>query len=278
LKVKSDLVKKGWKVLWDVVEKSDVVLEILDIRDPEAFRNKKVEERVKRMGKVLILVLNKADLVPKWVVEQWKRYLEQEYPTVVASVWRRKGKGRIKELILKLVDKRPVIVCVVGYPNVGKSSIINLLRGEYSARTSSMPGFTRGMQLFNITPEIKVFDTPGVFPTETDFVALYKGALRIEQVGDAVATTAQFIEFLLKKRPNIFKKYYGITEKDPFKIIEIFAKKRNMLMKGGQLDLDRAAKRIVRDWQEGKLVLWHRPPKRPKKIKQQQQQKYANSL
>ena len=65
LKVKSDLVKKGWKVLWDVVEKSDVVLEILDIRDPEAFRNKTVEERVKRMGKVLILVLNKADLVPK---------------------------------------------------------------------------------------------------------------------------------------------------------------------------------------------------------------------
>ena len=61
MKVKSDLVKKGWKVLWDVVEKSDVVLEILDIRDPEAFRNKKVEERVKRMGKVLILVLNKAD-------------------------------------------------------------------------------------------------------------------------------------------------------------------------------------------------------------------------
>ena len=260
LKASAQIVKKGWKVLWDVIERSDVILEVLDARDPEAFRNRKVERRIKQMGKKLIIVINKADLIPIRVSLAWKQYLGREFPTIFISAKRKKGKGMLKELIEKLVSKRPIIVCVIGYPNTGKSSIINMLRGSYSARTSSMPGFTRGKQLFNITPEIKIFDTPGVFPTETDFIALYKGAIRIEKVDDIVITTAQLIEFLLKLRPNLFKKYYKISEKDPLKIIEAFAKKRNMLIKGGELDLERAARRIVLDWQEGKLILWKYPP------------------
>src|SRR5690606_9585342 len=115
-----------WTELYKVLDCSDVVIQVLDARDPMGTRSKKVEEHLKKHAthKSMILVLNKVDLVPTWVTRNWVRHLSAEYPTLAfhASVTKPFGKGSLIQLLRQFAllhqEKKQISVGIIGYPNV----------------------------------------------------------------------------------------------------------------------------------------------------------------
>ncbi|MHA1506734.1 MAG: GTPase [Candidatus Asgardarchaeia archaeon] len=251
--------KKARKIVYKVIREGDVLIEVLDSRDPEMFRNKRIEKLVSRNRKPLILVLNKIDLIPRRVALEWKEILQKEYPTVLFSARFGKGASDLKRAILEVSKRIPVKVGILGYPNTGKSSIINILKGKHSARTSPIPGFTTHYQIYRVDPRIKVIDTPGVFYRERIDTLYYLGAIRAENIRNPPMAAIKLIEYLKSMDPNILVKTYGMDCEDPAEFLEELAIRRGRIMKGGVPDIDEASRIIIRDWQKGKIVVWRRP-------------------
>jgi len=255
------LTRGAWKKFWKAVRRADVVLEVLDARDPMAFRIPEVEKRLTELGKKVILVINKADLVPKNVLEKWKRVFEKEYPTIFVSTRYRLGTGKLRKLIFKVLGRKmvdEVKVAVVGYPNVGKSALINILKGAHSAPTGAKPGLTRAIQMVR-RGRLKILDTPGVFPYEEASELVYKGAIRVEILDDPILHAIDLIKKLKEIKPNVLLETYGIDDDDPANFLEKLAFKRGKILKGGKPDIAEAARIILRDWQVGKIVVWREP-------------------
>jgi ribosome biogenesis GTPase A len=158
-----------------VIYESDVVVEVVDARLLELTRNEDLERTVERAEKRLILCINKADLVPKAFLDKQKKLHEN---CVFVSCRERHGFSKLREMIYRVaakskLDDDKIMVGVVGYPNVGKSSVINMLKGRSSAGVSSRSGFTRSIQNIKITERIMLIDTPGVIPiAENDPIRL----------------------------------------------------------------------------------------------------------
>jgi len=242
-----------------VINSSDLILEILDARFPQETRNKALERIAEEKGKQIILVLNKSDLVGKEFAEKTKKELEKEKRCIFVSPVKRRGIGRLREIIAIEAKRkgRAITVGVIGYPNTGKSSIINSLSGRKKAGTSITAGFTRGEQIIRIGKEARMIDSPGVIPfEERDEVLLaVLSAKSAEKLKDAVSAAEKIIEILKESNPKALEKFYSIQieEKDSEKIMEEIALKKGRLLKGGIADLEAIAKQIILDWQKGKI-------------------------
>ena len=251
---------KEWRLVRRVVEKADVVFEVVDARDPMATRTRELERLASRLGKPLVIVINKADLVPREVVERWKRVLSKEYPTIYLSARDRLGTRMLWKAARRAARaKRPVVVAVVGLPNVGKSTIINVLKGRHSAGTSPVPGYTRDDKLVRAATWLKVVDTPGVVPRGDEEELVIRSALRPESLEDPVPAAMKLIERLRARDPEAFKRTYGVDDEDPYRLLEKIAERRRLLLKGGRLNVEEAARIVIRDWQTGKLVVYFTP-------------------
>src|SRR3989338_7985505 len=155
-----------WDIVNDVIRETDIVLEVLDARLVDETRNKEIEDKLKKLNKPLIYVINKCDLVDKQEAERQKKRLR---PSVFISATNKLGTTMLLHEILRQarnVGARTdrILVGVLGYPNTGKSSVINALAGRASAKTSPLSGFTKAMQLIKLTKNIYLMDTPGVLP------------------------------------------------------------------------------------------------------------------
>jgi len=251
---------REWSKLKKIILNADIVIEVLDARDPYITRCKQLENLVTQLGKKLVLVINKADLVPKEVLDSWKRVLNKEYPTVYISAQKRLGTRHLWRLIKLLATKFPVKVAVVGYPNVGKSTIINVLKGKYSSGTSPLPGFTKTNLKLRVASWLIIFDTPGIIPKGEDEEELViKGALRPEALEDPINPAIKLIMIALARDPKIIETTYGLRGEDPYELLIKLAKKRGLLLKNEKPNVDEAARIILRDWQRGKLVFYSKP-------------------
>jgi ribosome biogenesis GTPase A len=210
-------------------------------------------------GKKLVIVINKADLVPREVLEEWKRVLSREHPTIYVGARERLGTRFLWRIIKRVTDKRPVVVAVVGLPNVGKSTILNVLKGRHSVSTSPVPGWTKHATLARAATWLKVIDTPGVVPRGEEEELAVRGALRPESLEDPVPAALKLIEVLRRKEPDFLKKYYGVYESDPLRALEELARRRNLLKKGGEPNVEEAARVLLRDWQSGELAVYFTP-------------------
>src|SRR3989338_2174139 len=123
-----------------VLREADILIEVLDARMIQASRNEEIEDKIRHLGKILLYVINKCDLVDVEALKQEKKGLS---PSVFISSKDRLGTTILKKKILELSHGEPVIVGVLGYPNVGKSSLINALAGRTAAKTSSESGYTK---------------------------------------------------------------------------------------------------------------------------------------
>ena len=249
------------KLLLKVVETSDIILQVLDARFIEETRNKEVEELIKSQNKKIIYVLNKSDLISK--IDKSK--LEEIKPYVLVSCIKRKGgkelRNKIKQEAKKVKKDENntydrIQVGVIGYPNAGKSSIINLLIGKSSAKTGSEAGFTKGLQKLKLTKDMHLLDSPGVIPEreyssdEKAKIARYTivGGRSFSQVRDPDL----IIDSILKQFPNVLEKHYRVdSENDVEILLEKLGKKFNYLKKGGVVDEDKTARRILKEWQTG---------------------------
>jgi ribosome biogenesis GTPase A len=237
-----------WKIVNNVIEKSNVILEIVDARLPDA-RNAELEEKVKRAGKNLLIVFNKCDLVKKETMDAKKKEVRN---SIFVSSHKHLGTTMLKTKILELGSKDSIIVGVVGYPNTGKSSVINALAGRRKARTSPQSGHTRGVQFVNAGPRIKLIDTPGVIPWQEDDPFKHIMIAADTKVKDPEG----FVYELMEALPGVIEEFYGVSDgNDVVETLEAIAKKKNKLKSGGVPDVETMSRIIIQDWQKGRILV-----------------------
>ncbi|MFH1399046.1 MAG: GTPase [Candidatus Woesearchaeota archaeon] len=237
-----------WNVVNKVIGEADVLLLVLDARMPELTRNREIESKIRRLGKKMIYVINKCDLVGREELEAMhKKYV----PSVFVSGRDKLGGTLLFKQIMEASKGERCTVGVLGYPNTGKSSIINLLKGSKSARVSSFAGYTRGVQFFS-AKNLKLIDTPGVLSFQEKDVEkkVLIGAVNPEDIDDPDVYAAKLIEM----NPGLFEEYFAEKiEGNPAGFLERVALKKNIIMKGNKPDIIRLARTILKNWQTGKM-------------------------
>jgi len=269
--------KRIWNELYKVIDSSDVVIQVLDARDPLGTRSTMIEEylRKEKTHKHLIFVLNKVDLVPTWVTQRWVAVLSQEVPTIAfhASLNHPFGKGALINLFRQLAKvhtaAKQISVGFIGYPNTGKSSVINALRSKKVCNVAPIAGETKVWQYITLMRKVYLIDCPGVVPPkdESDEEKVLRGVVRIEHV----TSPEDYIPAVLDRvKPRYLERTYKIFKyENHIDFLEQMAKKAGRLLKGGEPDVHAVANMVLNDWQRGKLPYFVPPigcMKMPKEV------------
>ncbi|KAI1127418.1 nucleolar GTP-binding protein 2 [Nemania abortiva] len=262
--------KRIWNELYRVLDSSDVVLHVLDARNPEGTRCRAVEQYLKKEAphKHLIFILNKCDLVPTSVAAAWVRFLSKTVPTLAfhSSITNSFGKGQLISLLRQFSslhkERKQISVGLIGYPNVGKSSLINTLRGKKVATVAPIPGETKVWQFVTLMKRIYLIDCPGIVPpnahdSPTDI--LLRGVVRIEKVENP----EQYIGPMMSKvkRHHLSRTYEIESWKDHHEFLEILGRKGGRLLRQGEVDTDGVAKMVLTDFMRGKIPWFTPAPK-----------------
>lgn len=261
--------KRIWGELYKVIDSSDVVVQVLDARDPQGTRCYHLERHLKEhcKHKHLILLINKCDLVPAWATKGWLRVLSKEYPTLAfhASINKSFGKGSLLSVLRQFArlksDKQAISVGFIGYPNVGKSSVINTLRTKNVCKVAPIPGETKVWQYITLTKRIFLIDCPGVVyqnhDSETDIVL--KGVVRVTNLQDSAEHIGEVLKRVKKEHLERAYKIKDWDDENDF-LVQL-CKLSGKLLKGGEPDLMTAGKMVLHDWQRGKIPFFVPPPR-----------------
>lgn len=275
-----------------VIEKSDVVVQVLDARDPLGTRCEEVEKAVMAAGKRLLLLLNKCDLIPADNLKAWLIYLRKQFPTLPFKASTQNQRNRLSQNrginiqqlyedevlsnkrclgaqhLMKILGnycrnkdiKTSIKVGIVGYPNVGKSSVINSLKRTKACLTGATPGLTRQAQEVTLDKHIQLIDSPGVIFDKSDSTgAALRNARRVEALTDPVTPALEIIARANKEQLML---HYKLKEnyKDGQEFMAILARARGFVGRGGIYNQDSAARLILNDWNSGKIKYYTVPP------------------
>ncbi|KAI3928099.1 hypothetical protein MKW98_023700 [Papaver atlanticum] len=261
--------KRIWGELYKVIDSSDVVVQVLDARDPNGTRCYHLERHLREhcKHKHMVFLLNKCDLVPAWATKGWLRVLSKDYPTLAfhASINKSFGKGSLLSVLRQFArlksDKQAISVGFVGYPNVGKSSVINTLRTKSVCKVAPVPGETKVWQYITLTKRIFLIDCPGVVyqnsDTETDIVL--KGVVRVTNLEDATEHIGEVLKRVKKEHLQRAYKIKNWVDQEDF-LIQL-CRISGKLLKGGEPDMACVAKMVLHDWQRGRIPFFVPPPK-----------------
>lgn len=240
-----------WKIVDSVISQADIVLMVVDARMVEKTRNVEIERKVAASKKTLITVINKADLADKDELEKYKKQLD---PCVFVSAREFYGMTMLRHLILEKSRGEAVSVGVVGYPNTGKSSVINALKGKASAGVSPVSGYTKGKQDVRVDSKILVIDTPGVL-ADDDVKSSDELVITASKTDVKDPEMAAFK--LLKQYKLEIMFHYDLEGKfeDEEELLEAIAVRLNRKISGGHPDTETAARIVLQDWQKGRIQL-----------------------
>ncbi|RUS26217.1 P-loop containing nucleoside triphosphate hydrolase protein, partial [Jimgerdemannia flammicorona] len=279
-----------------VLENADVILEVLDARDPLGCRTKHVERMIMDSGvnKRIILVLNKIDLVPRENVEHWLKYLRNEYPAIAfksSTQTQRKNLSQSSiqtdiaseeilnsseclgaDTLVRLLKnysrnqnlKTSITVGVIGYPNVGKSSVINSLKRSKVCGVGSTPGLTKVAQQIHLDKNIKLLDCPGIVFAKQgngdmeDAEVLLRNCVKVELLDDPITPVGLILSRCNKEQ--LMMMYNVPMFSDTPEFLVHLARQRGKLKKGGIPDITLAARSILQDWNTGKIPYYTIPP------------------
>ncbi|KAJ2782993.1 nuclear GTP-binding protein nug1 [Coemansia javaensis] len=279
-----------------VVQHADVILEVLDARDPLGTRAPQIERMILDAGanKRIILVLNKIDLVPRDVVEKWLAYLRHEFPTLAfkaSTQDQRKNLGHAAagtkkaatlntatcvgaESLIQLLKnysrnqkiKTSITVGAIGFPNVGKSSLINSLKRSRVCEVGSTPGFTKFVQEIHLDSKLKLLDCPGIVfnspakAADSDEAAemMLRNCIKIELLDDPIAP----VDLIVRRcNPTALQAMYSVPAfADTRDFLLRLARQRGLLKRQGIADLVGAARIVLGDWNRGKIPYYTLPP------------------
>jgi nuclear GTP-binding protein len=262
---------------------SDVLLLVLDARDPLGSRCYAIEEFLRNEApeKKLVFVLNKIDLIPKENLIEWLRYLNEIHPTVgfkcvftshiqsigqmglnrevaplkrVASI----GEDLLLDLLRNIKDElnKPITVGIIGYPNVGKSSLINSLKKCEKVAVGALPGFTKAAKEIALEKNIKLIDSPGViFSKKRDGVdCLLRNLVQIEQIQHPLQILQDIYN---RSQTERFLTNYRLTKFSNFQeFLKRMSEKKQSYRK-----ISNAAKGVLRDLVVYRFPFYFVPPK-----------------
>lgn len=247
---------------------TDVVVEVLDARLPEASSNPMIRELRLARQRPCLRVLNKADLADPVATKAWLDfYARQPGVKAVALSCKKPGEAaRIPKLCQTLAPHRndpikPLRLMIMGIPNVGKSTLMNALVKERVAAVGDEPAITKAQQRWDISPRLTIVDTPGLMwpkiEQESDgYLLAASHAIGRNAVIDS--EVAVFLSnILLVRYPTTLTARYGFATEglDGIAVLERVAQKRGCLIKGrgGELDIERAAMLLLTDYRDGLL-------------------------
>lgn len=252
--------KRIWEELFKVVDASDIVVFVLDARDPQGTRCPALERHLAKNCRLkhVLFVLNKSDLVPSSVAAGWVRLLSTVAPTVAfrADPDRAFGRDALLGLLRQFDafhrDKKTVSAGFVGYPNVGKSSVINSLKRRAACKAAPIPGETRVWQYVALTSRIYLIDCPGVVPpaADTPAVLALRGALRAERLDEPELYAHELIRVA---GAELLAKVYGVEPAEPDELLAAIARRLGKLRRGGEPDVEVTARMMLMDWQRGDI-------------------------
>lgn len=249
----------------------DGVVEIVDARIPSSSRNPEIDTLLG--GKPRILVMNKCDLADEQASSRWASYYKSKGMSVLLADCK-SGRGvnrfaqvvrsALAETIARYNEKgmtgRPLRMMVVGIPNVGKSSLINRLAGSSRAKVADKAGVTRQNQWFVVGGGIELLDTPGVLWPKFDDPAVgdklaFTGAVK-DEITDRETLACRFLEVLCQAAPEALGERYhiaGYLDLPGWQILEMIGRKRGFILRGGEIDYERASVILFDEYRAGKL-------------------------
>lgn len=260
---------KARRMMQENIKLIDLVIELTDARIPMSSRNPDLDELGK--NKARLILLNKADLADEKQNDAWLEFFKNKGYSVVKVNSKKGGgiksiQGVIQEACREKIERdrkrgilnRPVRAMVVGIPNVGKSTFINALAGKACAKTGNKPGVTKGKQWIRLNKNVELLDTPGIlwpkFEDQTVGLRLaFIGSIK-DEIMNLEELAAELAGFLKEFYSGILAEKYGIEEvEDNYQCLHLIAESRHCLVRGNELDIQKAAGLLIEDFRSGKL-------------------------
>lgn len=260
---------KAKRMMQENMKLIDLVIELVDARVPISSRNPDIDELGK--NKARLILLNKSDLAEEKWNDAWMEYFKEKgYSVVKLNAKKGSGiksiNGVIQEACKEKIERdrkrgilnRPVRAIVVGIPNVGKSTFINALAGKACTKTGNKPGVTKGKQWIRLNKNVELLDTPGIlwpkFEDQTVGLRLaFIGSIK-DEILHTEELAAELTQFMIKEYPGVLAEKYEMEESENgFENVQEIAKSRHCLVKGNELDTEKAAKLLLDDFRNGRL-------------------------
>ena len=255
---------KASKEIKAILPQVDLIIEILDARIPFSSQNPMLTTL--RGDKPCIKILSKSDLADPVITQQWQTYLEQEQgvKTLAVTIEQPEKIRQLTELCHKMLPNkgagdRPIHTLIMGIPNVGKSTLINILAGRMIAKTGNEPAITKMQQRIDIGNGIILLDTPGLLWPNVEnknsgFRLATTGAIKDTAIShDHIAFFAA--DYLLHHYPEYVKTRFQLEQlpETEQQLMDAIGKNRGCLRAGGHVDMDRVSKILLAELRAGMI-------------------------
>ncbi len=255
---------KAQKEIRQLLPEVDMVIEVLDARIPYSSQNPLLKSI--RKNKPCIKLFNKSDLADPDLTAQWIEHLEADQ-TIRAYAVNTEQPELVKQIPQWCVDmfplrennKKAIQVLIMGIPNVGKSTVINIMADRTIAKTGNEPAVTKRQQRIKLPGNVVLHDTPGVlWPRFDNQNSAHRLALTgaIKDTVFAAEDIAFFgADYLLKAYPELLKRRYemSVLPHDEYELLRCIGAKRGSLRAGGHVDLDKVSKLFINEYRSGQI-------------------------
>ena len=260
---------KAKRMMQENMKLIDIMIELVDARIPLSSRNPDIDQLA--ANKSRLILLNKTDMADERVTAQWEEYFKEK-GFYVARTNARSGKGvkgtqaivmdackeKLERDRKRGIKNRPIRAMIAGIPNVGKSTFINSLVGKACTKTGNKPGVTKGKQWIRLNKNVELLDTPGILWPRFEDQAVGLKLAFIGSIKDEILQTeelaAELVTFMNKNYPGVLESKYNVEEDaDPYGMIARIAESRHCLVRGNELDTEKASVLLMDDFRNGRL-------------------------